>query len=287
MLKKELNIDNIVEFFNSLDYDVTYFDRVGSNPNRFGLIDYRKVTMSIVEYFFDSYTYIKDISKGGWFIAPSFLNKNKTNKFIKNVSRINFKLMYPNIIVNLVESGDLKFNVVEYTDIYKFMVRNIDLIINHPKTKESTPFVLRSIINMLFHCSVNKHGGLIIIDNVNKVKDYYCGNHTSLSLIDNVISTNIDELYFLDDGKKTVENKIKNLGLPYSIEDDNIIYYFGKGRYVLSDSESIRYSRSRFIESVSFQPEVQQIMDEMKHILRGHKVDKLINRLVTTELVTT
>ena len=285
MYRREINVDNIVEFLNSFNYSEEAFKVNRNHVNCFKFRDYKVVTDMMVHHFFDTYTKIEldnyDINLN-FSQIPLQLCEDKIGKILKNVSKIEFTRMYPNIILNLYREGRIKFNVKEFFELYEFMVINQQDIEKHSDTVEVTKGLLRSIINMLYGASLHPETTLIRIDRPYKVIDYYKNNHIDLfNIYSCIIQTDIDVIHYLNTPNNKVEEHIKELNIPYTITHNLNGYFHQKKRYIIEDGEKIKVHGMndprtyKVIKENKVTEMVRNVVNQMTFDLRKRKIEKI------------
>ena len=143
-MKKELNIDNIVYIVNQQQpYQVPL-------PLFSNIPLYTEYVQNILDYFYDEIT-IEEFEKGDQIIGSSCkLTEEYKGKELYDIKMIQFKHLYPNIMLKLLEKNQIKFSSPEFEEFYKFINTNKQEIFNHPDTNENTKIIIRFIINYLF-----------------------------------------------------------------------------------------------------------------------------------------
>ena len=290
MYKKEINVDNVVEFLNSYDYTDSQLTASWNNPKRFRLRDYERVTEDMVNHFFDTYTKV-DLEKypvseyNPKFIllhnSPSLICDRVIDKLVKDISKIEFTSFYPNIILKLYEMGEVKFNVEEYHELYKFMVDNQQEIEKHKDSVKVTKSLLRTIKNMLYLASGQIDNDVIKIDRVDKVIGYYSDVYLKLfSENINIVHIDVDDIYYQKMNDDKIEESIKELDLPYTITDDLSGYFFAKKKYIIDDGHGltcrgVNIKDTGRLRKNSKQEKIKNIYNKMNINLRKRKIEKI------------
>lgn len=275
---RELTIENIINVLNSFKYDNTFFIN-----KKFWLNDYKIVTDALIKYFFDTYTKVDIINietPKKYSGHKIIINDNKLDRIIHGVYRVSFDNMYPNIFIKLFENGDIKFSVVEYYKIYKFMVNNKIDIINHCNMVDISHKLLNSVINMLYLATMRNEDSCVKTSSFLEVITY---SDKVVTNLDGLILSNIDELYLEICDDKTI-NALNSLNLPYEIDILSSGYFIAKQKFMICVDGEIKfkgmknpYKQNR--RGKKYKQKYIDVMNKMNIIMRSEKIDKIMSRI--------
>lgn len=284
---REINVDNVVEFLNTQKYSLEYMMGMSfTYSKRFNLTDYQKFIDELVRYFFSGVTYV-DLPRRMDFLGSPMIHKEEiVNKIFKNVNELSFIHMYPNIIINLYNKGEVEFNVVELPDIYTFVVKNKNEIQNHPNIKEESKKLTNLIINYLFGSSFNQKTKIYITE-IDKVIEYYRGVYEKIFDINGFLYANLDELYFEDSVKEQVLDYVNKLDIPYEIKECSNFCYFDRRRFVRVVDGDIKVMGYDYPGKPNFRKRkdteqykyVKKVVNKFEIELRQDKIKKLKQKI--------
>ena len=277
--KNEINIDSVIHLLNleSLPEDLskTAF-MVGNGTNQ---IRYNKVIKTFLNYFFDSLYSIDSTihNKDQRLRGVCLINEKMANSYMRDIVRVEFVSMYPNIMVKLWEDKQMKFNSDEFPILLKFLVRNKEVIRRNPKLERKSLPLLNFLINYTFMASMNKES-LIQVDDANLVIGYYQNRLTDLfnSYPDQVIYIDTDVIYFDFLDNNILNKSIKQFGIPYKIDYDLNGIFFQKKKYITTQITGNWVT--------GFTPYHSKFLDEKEKMKRAKKIKTIKNKLNEKEI---
>jgi len=282
---REINVDNIVEFLNSKDYTIDYLtNRLSTfGAYRFNLKDYRLLVNDLVRYFFSDVTYTSHERTIDYVGAPICENKDNLDKVVRNANELTFLSMYPNIILNLYDRGEVEFNIVEFPELYRFFVNNQNEIERHPESKKENKWLVRLMKNYLYGSSANKLTK-VYVTNIDKVVEYYKETYGQLTDIEGFLYADVDILYFENSAKDKILEIANSLDIPYEVKEDISFCYFNTRRYVSVVDGKIKVRGYDYPGKPNFRnrksspqyEKVKEIVNKFEIEVRQHKLDKLI-----------
>jgi hypothetical protein len=269
---RKLNIDNVVNFLNQLDYSI--LDVKQNNTSKYA--------KTLVHYFLGDdyevdYIEIKRNDFTGTYIK---LNENKVGKILHNVSLIEFTSLYPHVLIKLLKSGELKINIKEFATIYEFLVTNRFEIKQHPSLitdgYRMLKYIINSTISILFGSHYNHHKPFLYINNVELITTHTEQIFSELMKdTDNILYIDCDSIY-LQNVTYSVTNKIDKLGLPYDIINDISIYFHQLKRYIaLIDGRLV----VKGLTDKRLKGTFSEIVEQLNILNRYKKVKKLIKKV--------
>lgn len=175
--KRDITIDNVVEFLILNRFDMDYLERARNRGNYlygFGLSDFNKIGIEFIKYFFNDYK-VNDgfIDHDNDLIIGSFckLEEHNREKMFYNFNLIGFTNLYPNLTIKLHEEGKLQYSIEEFGVLYKLIVQNKDIILSHPNMIEPDKYLLRLMINYLY-LSSTRNTTDIRVNDINLIVDH-------------------------------------------------------------------------------------------------------------------
>lgn len=224
-MKRKLNVENFVNFFNSLD-DVKTNILFSSN-----YIVY--LLKNMLDYFYTEYEQIK-FEKELPNLAGICEVKNGC-EFTEyyGIKKIEFNYFYPLIIKKLLENNEIKFNVKEIGLMYLFVLDNLNRIRKNEMITQNGAMMCNIFMNSIYMLSCNKFNkwGL---DKPRLIVEY------GRNILNHIIENFNDEYIYVDTdmiivkSEKTLLEYLNSLELKYDISDINFMI-FNKKRYVIEE----------------------------------------------------
>ncbi len=277
--KNEINIDSVVHLLNleSLPKDLSKDAfMVGNGTNQ---IRYNKVVKKFLDYFFASVYSIDSTiyNKEQRLRSVCLINQKMANYYMRDIVRVEFVSMYPNIMVKLWEDKQMKFNSNEFPILLKFLIRNKEVIRRNPKLERKSLSLLNFLINYTFMASMNRES-LIQVDDANLVIGYYINQQDDLfnSYPDKVIYIDTDVIYFDFLDNNILDKYIKPLCIPYKIDYDINGIFIQKKKYITTQITGNWVT--------GFQPYNSKFLDEKEKMKRAKKIKIIKNRLNEKEI---
>jgi len=269
-MKKELNIENVIEILNNQET----FNSYSSNY-------YIGLVRSLIDYFYNEPTKIEFVKETPIFGGYCNFSSEFLSKECYNIKRIQFESLYPSIIVNLYKEGKIKFNVIEFGELYTFLVENKKVIKSNNKLTNNSQTVLNIVLNGLYGLSSNslyKFGidkGCLITDFAYKMNEYIFETFK-----DDIIYIDTDTIY-LKEINNSLSTYLSNLPLKYKIEDNINFCVFRKKTFVCEDSNGIRVSGMMKNKSRSYSSQygndAESFVNKLKMLQRRKKIEKILN----------
>lgn len=243
-VKNELTIDNMINLLNQQNYTVNQLTTNNmSDTDRFKLQDFNNVAITMINYFFDSYTNIDIKPLNDVFLGTYIdINDKMKSKWMKDISYIEFESLYPNVIIKLWKENKLNFSVYEFGLIYTFLVKNYKKAKNQNIKNESI-LLWKIMINFLYGVSNNIYRkNQIVIDNVDLIPNYTRETFQNLfqNHSDNVAYIDTDQIYLDYISPEIINNYIKPLGLPYIIKHNIDCMFIEKKRYIMDEFGTLK-----------------------------------------------
>lgn len=224
-MKRKLNIENFVLFFNSLD-DFKIGTQITSNY----MTDILK---NMLDYFYTEYEEIefeKDLPHQGG-ICEVKDGCEFTEYY--GIKKILFNSFYPLIIKKLLEKKEIKFNVNELGLMYLFVFDNLNSIRKNVMITQNGSMMCKIFMNGIYMLSCNKFNkwGL---DKPILIVEY------GRNILNHIIENFNDEYIYLDTdiiivkSEKPLLEYLNSLDLKYDISDINFMI-FDKKRYVIEE----------------------------------------------------
>lgn len=273
-MKKELNIDNVVEFLNS------YGDCGIVQMQKDTLRKVDKLAMTILEYFYIHQTAISITNNNLILGSVIKLNDNYKDKLLYNVHKITFNKMYPNIISNLYEQGDIEFSIKEYGELYSFLVKNYTNIKTHNDMVEYSKQSLNWLLNTIFGLSVNneyqgRKSFLLYHSNPNNVTEYSKETFNYIfEMFDNIVYIDTDTIYYVGDNSNFI-GFLNLLYLPYTIDYDCNVWFFKLKKYIEEHNGVIKTHGIHKSKNNTY-PYTTNVLENFKKIVRLKKVKSLL-----------
>lgn len=281
-MKKELNIDNVVNFINL--QDTFYLEQ-----KQYKTTEVNNLLKGLLDYFYDDYE-SKDIEIPKYKITGTFiqLNNKIREKMLNNVSRIDFISLYPYVLLKLLKEGKLKINIEEFVPIYDFILTNRFIIQQHPLLREDGFRMLKYIINVTIGILLgagykfNKNlTSFLYVDNIKLVTKYTLNTFGKLMEDkDNIYYIDTDVIY-LKSVTDEVIKEIDKLGVPYEIKNDIIVVFYKIKRYIslINGEISTKGLQDRLLKDRLLKDRFNDVIDTMKILSRNKKIKKLIKKV--------
>lgn len=273
---RELNIDNVVNFLNQLDYSILDVKRNNT----------AKYIKTLVHYFLgDNYEVEQvEIESNGFFGTYIKLNESKVDRIIHDTSLIEFISLYPHILIKLLKSGELRINIKEFATIYEFLVINRGEIKKHPSLITDGYRMLKYIINAtigtLFgsHYNHNKphYKSFLNINDAELITTHTLQVFSELMKdTDNILYIDCDSIY-LKTVTDDVINKLNGIGLPYEIINDVSVIFYQLKMYVSLVEGRIEI---RGLQDKQLKRKFLDVVEQLKIINRFKKVKKIKKKI--------
>lgn len=264
-MKNEITVENIIHFFNNellnIIYDTSNFFTTSYNYKTF-----ISVSESLLDFFFYEYKIRKISCPDNKSILRSiiYINKEEKEKYIKNIKKIEFKKLYPNIICKLINEGKIDTNIDEFFILYDFIIKNHESI--RPYLNDEPIKLFNILINFLYVVSGNSYN-YVYFNNAHLILDYIKVTFSQLFSIGNVLYLDTDVIYYNGNEDEIIE-KIDKLFLPYEIKDVYLSYFISKKNYIVIEDKVKSYGR-RILKQ-------NNVHDNFKQYERKMKIDNLV-----------
>lgn len=224
-MKRKLNIENFVLFFNSLDnFEI-------GTPITSNYITY--ILKNMLDYFYTEYEEIefeKDLPYQGG-ICEVKDGCEFTEYY--GIKKILFNSFYPLIIKKLLEKKEIKFNVNELGLMYLFVLDNLNKIRKNEMITQNGAMMCKIIMNSIYILSCDKFNkwGL---DKPRLIVEY------GRNILNHIIENFNDEYIYVDTDMIIVKSEkplleyLNSLELKYDISDINFMI-FNKKRYAIEE----------------------------------------------------
>lgn len=224
-MKRELNVENFVNFFNRLD-DVKTNILFSSN-----YIVY--LLKNMLDYFYTEYEQIKFEKELPNLAGICEVKDGCEFTEYYGIKKIEFNYFYPLIIKKLLENNEIKFNVKEIGLMYLFVLDNLNRIRKNEMITQNGAMVCNIFMNSIYMLSCNKFNkwGL---DKPRLIIEY------GRNILNHIIENFNDEYIYVDTdmiivkSEKTLLEYLNSLELKYDISDINFMI-FNKKRYVIEE----------------------------------------------------
>ena len=224
-MKRKLNIENFVLFFNSLDnFEI-------GTPITSNYITY--ILKNMLDYFYTEYEEIefeKDLPN-----VNGICEVKDGCEFTEyyGIKKILFNSFYPSIIKKLLEKKEIKFNVKELGLMYLFVLDNLNSIRKNEMITQNGAMMCKIFMNSIYMLSCNKFNkwGL---DKPRLIVEY------GRNILNYIIENFNDEYIYLDTDMIIVKSEkplleyLNSLDLKYDISDINFMI-FNKKRYAIEE----------------------------------------------------
>lgn len=242
-VKNELTIDSIINLINQQNYPVEIFTSNTNDPNRFTIHHFQRLCRILLDYHFENYEQIEIQNDLNEFSGICLLNeKNTRNKWLQDISLIEFNSMYPNIIVKLWRENKIHFTIYEFGIIYEFILKNYKKIIHNSNINDSSKLAIKTLLNYLYGASASIYPLFIKVSNIHLVSNYAKSNFNLLfeEQKDNVFYIDTDTIYLDLITPYILDKYIKPLGIPYDIEYNFDAMFNDKKRYIIDKNKSVK-----------------------------------------------
>ena len=232
--------------------------------------------------FYDGYT-INEVpyQKLDYYGTMIYLNENKREKLLKDISRFSFNSLYPHIIIKLYKEGNLKVSIPEFMELYEFIVINHILIISHKDCSDTSRYLLRFMINYLYGLANNPYNiSDLKIFGIEKVSSYTDDIFKELIANEpNVIYIDCDSVYYENKSGNIVEESLKKLDIPWEIRYDINGYFIQKKKYIYEENGEVKLKGINLKTKKTRKPEhiikIEEVIEKLKLITRLNKVNRL------------
>lgn len=271
-VKNELTIDSIVNLINQQNYSVDKFTFDTTNPNRFTISDFQRLCRILLDYHFENYTQIEVENDLNEFSGICLFNEKIANKWLENISVIEFNKMYPTIIIKLWKENKIHFTIYEFGIIYEFLVENYKQILKHVNITESSKLAVKTMINYLYGASASVYPLFIKASNIHLVSNYAKEKLTNLfyNNVNNVFYIDTDTIYLDFITPDIIQDYIKPLQIPYSIERNFDVMFIAKKRFIIDRDKSLKKHgipiyRSKFRFEKNRMNKIYKLMDIIRN----------------------
>lgn len=295
-MKKELNIENIIHYFKydtRLDFNIIQFKHY-NRPNYVGVKVIERIYFDLMHRFGENDTVVNSIwnSNDLYIGAPVNMMEDKKNKHL-TLNRIDFTFFYPNIIVKLIDTGEMNISHPALVPIYKFLLHNSQELYDHKDTCDTMVKLIRCSINILYSFA-NSRMTTIKISNPDNVIEYYKGVYTKLSDIPGFVYNDVDSVFYYSESEESIIELVDTLDLPYTIEKDVFCYFIQKMKYFSIDGDGLKIRgmidprdplrpsrRTGTISpsAVKRQNEMLRILNGFEILARNKKIEKIISNI--------
>lgn len=275
-MKRELNVENFVNFFNRLD-DVKTNILFSSN-----YIVY--LLKNMLDYFYTEYEEFKFEKELPNLAGICEVKDGCEFTEYYGIKKIEFNYFYPLIIKKLLENNEIKFNVKEIGLMYLFVLDNLNRIRKNEMITQNGAMVCNIFMNSIYMLSCNKFNkwGL---DKPRLIIEY------GRNILNHIIENFNDEYIYVDTdmiivkSEKTLLEYLNSLELKYDISDINFMI-FNKKRYVIEedgifDVKGIRTNSTRTRRNTK--DDILNAIEEFRMKLlyqsRIHKVNKILEKI--------
>ena len=276
MQKKELNIENFVLFFNSLD-NFEIGTPITSNYTTY-------ILKNMLDYFYTEYEEIefeKDLPN-----VNGICEVKDGCEFTEyhGIIKIQFNSFYPSIIKKLLEKKEIKFNVKELGLMYLFVLDNLNSIRKNEMITQNGAMMCKIFMNSIYILSCNKFNkwGL---DKPRLIVEY------GRNILNHIIENFNDEYIYIDTdmiitkSSKRLLEYLNSLDLKYDISSINFMI-FNKKRYVIEedgifDVKGIRTNSTRTRRNTNddILNAIEDFRMKLLYQSRIHKVNKILEKI--------
>ena len=190
-----------------------------------------------------------------------WLNEDRSNILIKDITKIDFNSLYPNILVKLFDLGHIPQSEAE-------SINKIRYVIENRMTDKQLWLDNKVFVNSYFgkiHSREPKVTHLV----TGYMNSFF--NSLLVDFIDSIVYVDTDSLFITDRVDEIIE-KVRQLDLPF---ESNVIDYFfikSKKRYIYSDEYGFLqikgFSQSNYLLK-------EKIVNEIKTMIREDKLESI------------
>ena len=242
MIKEDLNIDNVLKILEREKYNYQSLQY----PYGMTISTYNTIIKTLLDNFFN-YKINKLEIDDELYSFPNVGGKVYTiedNIYIENSYRINFKSIYPYVLIKLWKKGKIKFNINEFGVLYSFLVNNYKNV-KKLNINENIIVLWKTLINYTY-------ANLLYIPTSSNVFidcDYphLVAEHTT-NFFDKLIKKYSDiVLYidtctmFLDFITKDLLDDIKKFNIPFTVDKDLSFFIIKKKKIIVIENNKVTH----------------------------------------------
>jgi len=269
----ELTLENVYHVLESTEYTVEFLTQTPKpgeiEIDKFKLSDFEKTIRLLLDSFFPDYKIrnVEPPTMGPMAGGMVHFDSQLGNKLFRNITEFSFVNFYPSIITKLSDyvnknkendpygeeeweddffSKNLYWNINEFPILYKFLLDNKKNIKKmsaerdpSDKVYEHKVYILTRILLNYTYGAMNNHYSFLRCNNRAAVPD--TGRNIMQYLLDRyrqyIIYLDTDSIWFsaYSEIKEDFENKLKELDMPYDIEDHFYFLLVHKKNYLIID----------------------------------------------------
>lgn len=238
--QQELTVAEVVAVFQTYQITNNSFEYHLNQPNneRFGKNDWENLTKLLLEKFTPNTITHLNVNYDKQIIG-AYVDSIDKHIWYENLTRFTWISLYPSVISNKIESGELHFNYSEYGKVYRWILLNRGEIKKYCYEHSlDTYTTIKFYINFLF--GMLNHTNSLITSNISPsdiVK--FCRNimyTLHMKYKHNIICVNTDEIYinnFKDIEYEFIDDIKSYDFLNYEITNNIEGAFFGKKKSIL------------------------------------------------------
>lgn len=223
-MKRELNIENFIDFFNNEEQFISYDTKY-----------YKGLIIRMLVYFYESYEEVKIEKEDPLLAGFCEITDGCELQEYYEIKKIQFNSFYPFILMKLFENNEIIFNIKEIGLLYKYILENHKKIRKDNNITQNGSVVCKIFLNGMYAISANNFSNFGV-NKPNLISDYgrnimdYIFNEYSSDIIyidtDMIITKNISD---------NLLNYLNNLGLNFDVSDINFMI-INKKRYLIEEN---------------------------------------------------
>jgi hypothetical protein len=208
-----------------------------------------------------------------------WIKELEKNKIILNCKKLEWNLLYTNIILQLTNEGLIELEDSKKRDIKYFIENKVTLKVSDPDMYNVLKFMSNRLYGELFNSSLF-YASLI----TTYIKMYYT---EILQNNPNIFYVDVDQVYYTGEIDYF---DLLDLGIEYKITNINCFFFSDKKKYIeISDSETrcVGYLRNatnhnintihKIIEIENELYSIDDILSQMKALLREQQISSVID----------
>lgn len=251
------------QYYSHYNYDNRYLRFSPINPEnpRLTMIDWVNLTTRMLNEFYPDNQFIGNFESNSLPVygARVYLNEEfKTReqlRWVKNITKLEFNKLYPSLMVQLYESGEMTFNNTKFGELYSFIIKNYSEIRRYfynllPQNFLNVSHLLKFYINYTY--GVLGNGRFIECNNLGLVTEKCRNMLDSINdrYSNNVIYIDTDTIFFYKINQiPDVQEYLNQFDLEYELYDGYEGIFHERKRYIIYKDGQVQLHGVREFET--------------------------------------